>query len=117
MDSSEIIMPCGKHKGQRLGEIPTSYLEFVLQQYGAWSPGLAQDVRDELNRREQARKGHANLEKVLAKWRAKLRKRYSRHPTALALIGESESLLRKLLDDKQEGETERCLRQSNGWTN
>jgi hypothetical protein len=102
---AEAIWPFGRFAGQRLSEINTGYLRWVLQGEG-WDEGLRADVADELARREHARKP-PKLDRVLDRWRRKLEYRYADDPAALDVIAEAAGLLDAMLHRDAVGEGDR----------
>ena len=47
----DYVWPSGKHQGERLGDIDTSYLNWVLEKADKMPEPMKQRVRDELARR------------------------------------------------------------------
>jgi hypothetical protein len=45
------ILPCGRHRGRRLAQIPPAYLLWLLRNRPRWlTPALATAIRRELSR-------------------------------------------------------------------
>jgi hypothetical protein len=89
MMSSERRIPLAKHKDQRIGDIPTGYLVWVLATVRRLDPGLREAIEQELDGRNPAepKAGHAEpngqpvaWDCVDATWYRGLAKDY--HPTA-----------------------------------
>ena len=102
--------PFGKHKGQRLGDIPTSYLVWALANVRRLDPGLRKAIEQELDERNPAEPNatHAEAngsaiawESVLATWFRGLVKDY--HPDrggsveVMQAINEAHQRLKKLV--------------------
>lgn len=47
MDATDIVMPLGQHKGQRLSEIPVEYLDWLIGEH--WlRPALKRAIEEHL---------------------------------------------------------------------
>jgi uncharacterized protein (DUF3820 family) len=47
-DPEDLVMPFGKHRGERLCDIPTSYLEWCLENCTNLSNELAEEMRNQV---------------------------------------------------------------------
>jgi hypothetical protein len=70
-DGDYICLPFGKHKGQALSEIPTSYLEWCQENLEDLRPSLADAIAGEL----------------LHRWRERNKPTYLRPPSPEELLG------------------------------
>ncbi len=51
MEPSDIMLDFGKHRGKRLGDVPTGYLRWLLSGCDRLDPATRQGVKEELARR------------------------------------------------------------------
>jgi hypothetical protein len=110
--SSERRYPFGKHKGQRLGDIPTSYLVWALANVRRLDPGLRKAIEQELDGRNPAEPGAGRAsrngqpvawERLIASWYRGLAKDY--HPDrggsieVMQALNEAHKRLKELVAD------------------
>jgi hypothetical protein len=99
----EIVWPFGQHKNKRLCEIPSTYLQFIIDENDGRHHGLVLDCQDELARRAARRERQTGtgtgkrLFAIVSDWR---RTMATKHPAARAVIDEGAELLQELLLDQ-----------------
>lgn len=98
---SAILFPFGKYDGHRLGEIPSSYLQWCRDNCHSLDDGLRDDIKGELARRERSRWAvqRESLRELIPRWEEQLEAEFGRDRKALKVARAAARMLHDLLEE------------------